>query len=224
MPFNSAWFTIFTLFANTLLWSLFFVNIYYTAKEIYGNKLNGQIYSAALDASLILFGITILTIKSYSRKYLNRLSTLERDIIIHEIGEKEIAERLQHELLGSYVGDWIEKLVKEAQGQADKIIEFSKDVESLLNDINQIDEKYIHERKGRAKEYIESLKSSMESYKKSLNPLIPWLKEAGLQASVNKDEFIQSLVSSSLNEIELTFSSVHQQVNKAVDRLEELVK
>jgi len=224
VSFNSAWFKVFILFANIFFCGVFFVNIYYAIRDIYGNNLNGKIYSAALDASLILLGITILAIKSHSRKYLNRLSTLERDIIIHEISEKEITERLQQELLGSYVGDWIETLLKQVQCQADILIELSEDVESLLNDINKIDEKYIHERKGRAKEYIEKLKSSMELYKKSLNPLIPWLKEAELQASINKDEFIQSLVSSSRNEIESIFSSVAQKVNKAIERLEDLVK
>lgn len=216
MQLNNIWFKIFAFLFYTLFFILLTANINYIFSDIYGNNLNGAIYTAALDVSLIFFGLTILIKKSYSTEYLSRLTNLEMDIVIHEISEKEITDRLQYELLGHYIGDWIEKLLIDLQKQADNLIKLSENSDKIINEIKDIDEKYTIERQGRTKEHITNLKNSLNSYNNSLNPLISWLKEAELQSSINKDEFIHSLVSSSLYELKSSSNTVEEKVKKAL--------
>ncbi|OOZ74852.1 hypothetical protein BOW50_12345, partial [Solemya velum gill symbiont] len=157
--------------------------------------------------------------KGETNKQLNRLARLERDIVLHELTEKEILERIQDEFVGQFAGDWMESRLKDFREKSSILIELTEKVDDVLAEVNKIDSEYIKEKKGRIEEYVEELDKRHVSYSEILNPLLDWLKDARIQAALHKDEYIESLVQTSHEELKARNLEVSTNVSDATKKL-----
>lgn len=218
---SSPYLKVFIIGLYLLFIEIFIGNSIAIASDIYSQNNSGKIFAAALDLSLISFGLFLLARRSQTNEYLSRLSKLERDVIIHELSKEDISQRLQDEFLGNYVGDWIERFLQEVRDKSEAVSKLSKKAENVIAEIQEIDEKYEHERSGRAKKYTEELKSLLQSFNASIAPLIDWLSEAELQSAINKDKFIQSIVASTIKELKANDRDVRERANLAINKFEQ---
>lgn len=221
---NSKSFEIFSIMMRVLVFEILTGNILNIVIDIYGSKITPVVYDVAFNTSLIIFGLLFLFNQKGTYKDLDRLASLERDAIIHELSDKEIMERLQDEYLGRYVGDWISELLKEIRGIGESLCDHSIQVDKLIAEVDSINATYSRERIGRIEDYLDELEEKNTHHQNSLDPLLKWLEEAKTQASMNNDSFMLSLVKSSYKELESSNKEVHSQVNEATTKLKEWLK
>lgn len=140
-----------------LFLEVFVGNVVNIAVDVYGSINVAKMHAAAFDTTLLMFGCFLLFRSGKTDERLDRFARFERDIIVHNISEKEILERLQDDYLGRYVGDWISDILLEVKEKAEALVEKSDGCDDLINDVNAIDEEYERERNGRVSDYLDEL-------------------------------------------------------------------
>jgi len=194
------------------------------AGTVYGSSRFSLVQTAALDFSLIIYGLFMLFIQNKGREHLNGLARLERDIVIHDISQSEIFERLQDDHLGRYVGDWLEQRIRVLREKGEVLSSDSERVDEIISEVEAIDVAYSKEREGRIYEYLLSLDRKSRSYEESVQPLVAWLKEASKQFSLHNDSFMLSIIESSVDEIEASSKKVYEKTSVATNKLKQWQK
>ncbi len=212
------------LIINLILLEVFLGNALNVVALVYGSSQSSLVQTAALDLSLIISGLFMLFLQGQGKEYLNGLARLERDIVIHDISEREIIERLQDDHLGRYVGDWLEQLIRGLREKGEVLSKESERVDELIAEVDAIDVAYSKERSGRIREYLHGLDEKSSSYEDTAQPLLAWLKEASRQFSLHRDSFMLSVVESSVEEIEASSKEVHERTLRATKRIKEWQK
>ena len=198
---------------SLLVFEIFVGNFYIVVTEL-SNPENAIKYKLVLNVSLISYGLYFLLKKSEKDEYLSRLVKLERDVIMHNLDEDQIVKRLGDEFLGNYIGDWIEDLLREIRQKSDAAVQFSKKSDEVIKDINALDEGHQYEKQGRSNEYHSELKKLSSAFIDDIDPLIEWLEKVNVQLKFCDDEFMKSLVVSSLKELKLTLGKVKRGVEE----------
>lgn len=130
------------------------------------------------NVSLLLIVITILARLQTYKESLYDLHNLERDIILHNIDNLEIVNRLERNFLGHQIGEWLDSLVRNVNEKSNKITEFVDGIDDFIEEINKIDPEYKAERQTRLNSYIKDLKSRVQDFEKEITPLADWFEQA----------------------------------------------
>ncbi|MBN1005075.1 hypothetical protein [Amphritea pacifica] len=190
-----------------------------TITDVYGSDNIAKTQMAAFDISLLIFGCFFLFRNGKTDERLDRLASFERDILVHNLSEKEIIERLQDDFLGKYLGDWISQKLSDIKEKAQVLINHSQGSSEILREVESIDLAYERERTGRVGEYLADLEEKNESYLKSLTPLVNWLEKLSNQAALHKDDIMLVLVKESISDINKSSKDVREEVNCAISNL-----
>lgn len=214
-------FKIYTFLIFLLITEIFIANISITAVEVFGNTNKAIIFTAAFDLSLIILGIFYLVDLYNIDFYLKRLSKLERDIVLHELNEAQIKERLQDELLGIYIGDWLENRIKKIKSNRELLQNHINDADTIIEEISTADVNSKREKMATVKIYIDKLHSYSNDYNNSVTSLLDWLKSAALFSYTGKDEFIKSIVEDKVKVLGNDLGHTTPQVKITYDKFRE---
>ncbi len=196
---------------------IFVVNAVLVFDEVYGGSDKGRMLVAALDLSLLLMGYFLFFRQKNAALSLSNLSRLERDAVIHELSEGEIRRRLQEEYLGIYVGDWVDGVLVDIREKESELTSLLDEAEKLQKEISEIDSEYRFEREGRVADYLGKIKLLFGSYNKIMVKFSGWLREAGNRARYVNDAFMESIVLSTIDELEANAGELNERVFKTFE-------
>lgn len=183
-----------------------------------------NLFHLAFNLSLISIGICMLNGFTSSKGYLLKLSTLERDIVLHELNEKDISERLKDEFLGHYIEDWVESSLKKTREKLTSFEDTLNKANSVVTEIKNIDGSYTHERQGRVNAYIEELETKFIDYNETVIPLLDWLDDLTTHNALYKDDFIQTIAKSCITELKSSYTRVTADSKKIKNEFDELLR
>jgi hypothetical protein len=213
-----------SFFLYILFLEMLIGNVANIAYSIFSHMNYVYVYVVAFDIALIVFGLIVLYRNSITQRSLSRMACLERDIVIHNLSDDQILDRLQDEFLGSYVGDWLERLIKEIKEEGASLSQHALSVDDLISEVNLIDSSYEKERKGRINDFLVDIENRFDRYDRKISPLLAWLKEASVHASMHKDQFVKSIVLSSADDLGQNSKDAGKKVKDALAKLREWMR
>ncbi|MGR4069813.1 hypothetical protein [Billgrantia sp. C5P2] len=198
---------------------LFVGNLVVVAVGFYSSGYDPIAIRVAFNLSLIILAIFFLFSRGSEKDRLGFLARLERDIVIHDIEPRVILERLQGELLGSYIGDWLGEKLKEVKECAEEVVLAARKSNEVAQEIESIDVAYERERRGRLDEYLQALAAREEQFLAASNPVIKWLEAVAIQLQISRDDFIGVLVKESLSDLKNCIEEVGRELSVARGRI-----
>jgi hypothetical protein len=169
-----------TLILNSVLLGLFLANGYALAEPWTRSPPIGSDTAVAVAVILVvlMFIVTSLLSTLTLPRSLEWLERLERDIVIHDIGAKEIEERIETEYLGREIGAWLQHHLRLVRERAAAVHNFANAATSQLSDIRVLDPELRYEKLGRLEALSTEGRSLSDALYAAWNPLSDWLSRA----------------------------------------------
>ncbi len=181
-----------------LLLELVCGNAFNIFSRVYGSEEVAIVQSVAFDISIIMFGAAVLFKNSRTAERLNGLARIERDILLHDLSEREIIDRLQEDYLGEYLGDRIRKCLLELR-------EKRKSVLDSLSKFEKIRDTEIAET-GDAEvdfsDYIQAIKKEKNSYFDSNHLVLTWFRQALMVSISHQDRVMIQILDECIDILE----------------------
>lgn len=127
------------------------------------------------DLVLIVLAIKYLSSSTFQNGRIEKISSLERDIIFHELSTDEIKKRIQEEFIGHEFGEWLKNKVNEVRKEAAALHELSEKSIELRAGIEALSKELEYEKNGRLNKFMDELESRYKSYNKKFSPLVNWI-------------------------------------------------
>ena len=176
-PFSA---DVFSFGMDSLMIVLFISNLYFFIQLSLTSAQPSSDALATIPLVLVFIVIIIRTLLGSltQQRSLEWLENLERDIVIHNITELEIRDRLEREYLGRELGALLKQRVDEARIRADALQRFTAEAEAKLEEISRLDANLVYERAGRIKDILTSLETKRDELRAQWFPLSKWLAKA----------------------------------------------
>lgn len=173
------------------------------------------VFLTAFNTTLIVWALAML-MKSYrAANSLALFEKLERDIIMHNLTDSQIRDRLEAEYLGQELGGWIGSQIKLIRSHAMELDSFCAAVAERVKEIRSIEVAHKYERAGRLKSINEGIGNRVNILAEAWKPFQRWLTYTDWMART--DSYAESHVKSALTELS-------ELRNKAINEAERSLK
>jgi len=165
-----------------------------------------------VDLSVISFCAVVSITLLSSRQADETFSRLERDAVLNDLTATEIRHRLQEELIGEAVGDWFGTKTMEVRSLAQAWRSRAEHIPKFLEEFEQVDKDYTHERAGRLIEEWNAPKPLAEEYQHESKRLINTLKQIVKARVLTPEDTMTAIIKEVLNEI----AELHEELDRQV--------
>ncbi|MBF4986651.1 hypothetical protein [Methylophilus sp. 14] len=141
---------------------------------------------------------------------LQLLNKLERDIVLHNLGEKEIKKRLQEEYFGNEFHTWLTDQFNEINELVSVLEAKLSSFNTFESELDLIDKGLKFERVGRIGNYQDDLNENLKSLNKLNTELTNSLRNCLL--SVRRDNYLKSVINEKLTESEILNKRLNSEV------------
>ena len=208
---------------TVLLWMGNAVCVYLVLQSLPADSA-GQVLRVSIDSMLVTLILLILLTSTRSDRTSERLEALERDIVLHNLEQDKIRERIQDELLGYEAGEWLRNKVSQVRQKAEQIRDVTGKAVELKQTILEINPEFTHEQLGRVADYTSRLKKLTIEYNDDFDRLGKWINFNIQMVRIYKDSSLTNL----FNDVYRSLSEVHEgisrDVNIAVHEVEAAIK
>jgi hypothetical protein len=166
--------------------------------------------------------IEVILSSVHAQGRLSLLSTLERDILMHDLPVEEIRTRLENDLIGSELGDWAKRRVEKIRAAHNEITGFCEEVGVTLQQVEALDVSLKFERKGRLNQCVTRLDSLIDELNSCWEPLNSWLSSCKTQPF--RDPYITRVVQGTLDDLSPLMQSAVQAARSSLATLKARIK
>lgn len=195
--------------------------VYIILKEI-PEKTFEPIVVTSFDLSLIIFTLILLFRTKIARKKIDKIVELERDIVFHGLDDSEIRARIQDEIIGNEIGDWLKERIIDVREKAIALGEHADKAKTFCEEYNGLDSNLKHERKGRLEEYLTNLESTQEQYFEESTKLFKWLSIVNSGIKIRIGRRIARVIADTTSELKEISEDVGKKVRLALINLRKL--
>ena len=185
---------------------------------------NAALVELAVNSALLALGIIALSHLLSADAHLERLAKLERDIVIHELSPEKIRARLELDVVGQDVSEWLKSEIDNVKAKADELRAHTKQIDQLSQEVAEIEKQYSYERTGRIKKYVDEMQDKLNIYSKRTIKLQRWLTFTAQLPQILVDQYISELLQKTTTELESTLEAVKTEVKAAVTKIERVMQ
>lgn len=177
-----------------------------------------------LGGSIAIVPPCIETILSglHKESGLELLSTLERDILMHDLPVEEIRARLESDLIGSELGDWAKRRVEKVRSVHNEIAKFREEVDETLEQVLALDKSLKYERQGRLMQCSTRLEGLIDELNSCREPLNKWL--TGCKNQPFRDPYINKVIKETLVDFSALMQSAVDAAQGSLAKLRSCLK
>lgn len=180
------------------------------------------IFLTAFNTALVIWALTLL-MKSYrATNSLALFEKLERDIIMHNLSDAQIRDRLEAEYLGQELGAWIGTQVALIRNHATDLDSFCVTIDERIKEIKNIEIAHQYERVGRIRSITDGLRKRVNTLAEAWKPFQRWLTYTNLMART--DSYAENHIKSALTELSELRNKATKEAERSLKVLNECVE
>lgn len=212
-------FYLFSIFKSIII-IVILINSYSIYKSINSDKYYLLGFISAVNITFLIYIISAILMKLGGSSILTGLEKLERDILLYDLSEDEIKERLEEEYLGIEFGKWLSDKIDHLEILATLLNEHSEKLVDLKSEIQNIDPQYNYEIESRINNYMDKYFELSEQYSVEASALVGWIEKIAPNVKLQGDETVKKIISDHARRIK----EKHVEVSEMTENMRENVK